>query len=572
MNTTPSSQIKKADELVVHPPPDPWLIRPFKRIPKQVWTFLLVGFFLLINILVAREIQNPQIFKLKANQNKITISVQPANTILDGDTPYQLWMTADQPVAFMNIALSFDPNIIRLTENIKLANASLLKLVKATTLDEANKTGKIILTTGFEPPVFGNIQGSYYEWYRQYGSETHHTGVDFGVPCGTIVKASADGTVVLAKDQWGFFGGSSVFIDHGPSVGDEHVYTFYTHLSSLAVVPGQQVKKGDVLGFVGYAGTGCHLHWGISNKPPELFINDEEHAQDQPDHLGWINPENPPKGTYEIAELHFAPNTQNQEKTTHISFTIPDLQITGLDNFPFGAVLKQATILVNPIPTPLPISLMPTPTLQESSSSAQEIASSFSTVPEPSATPTPSCAPVNGTIQYTPWTPCSKLCGGGVQTRIAECIDASCGGVCPEDAVVTQVCNEQDCQTTITIVAAGTSCEGVYPTMQLLIDNEVVSTWNNVQGNPYLRQFSHYVYQTDRSVMPNQIRVQFVNDCHKSLLEDRNLRVDKIMINSVSYETEDIDTYSTGTLDSQGGCKPGIRESEWLHCTGYFQY
>lgn len=551
------------------PKPSPWFLRPFTQIPKYGWITILVGLLLIFTIFMIREIQHPQIFKLKAHENTLTLSIHPASTTLDNDRAYQIWMRTEQPVAFLNFTVTFDPRLVMLVKDIQLANASFLKLTKVTPASQANATGELTITSGFTPPVYGDVQGSYYEWYRQYGSETHHTGIDFGCPCGTIVKASADGTIILATDQWGEYGGSSVFIDHGLSVGDEHVYTFYTHLSSFTVENGQEVKKGDVIGFVGFAGTGCHLHWGISNKPPEEFLFDEEHAQDQPDHRGWINPENPPRGTFQIAELHMRSKTFEQGVMTNLSFAIPGMQIIGMDGFPFGAVLKQAAVVVNPTPTPTPTPLItPSQTTEPIQPNIETMEKVMSSFPAPST----DCAPVNGTIQYSPWTPCSKTCGGGVQTRIATCVNASCGGTCTEEPVIIQPCNQQDCQTTITIVAAGSPCQGAYPTMKLLIDNEVVATWHEVKGNPWLRQFSHYVYQTDRSISPKQIRVQFVNDCHKSFLEDRNLRVDKIMINGVSYETEDRETYSTGTQNSQGECKSGSPESEWLHCSGYFQY
>jgi murein DD-endopeptidase MepM/ murein hydrolase activator NlpD len=85
-----------------------------------------------------------------------------------------------------------------------------------------------------------------------------HTGEDYRASAGTPVLAAAPGTVALAEEH--FFGGKSVFLDHG-----DGLFSMYLHLSELAVEPGQQVRPGQEIGRVGSTGrvSGPHLHFGL---------------------------------------------------------------------------------------------------------------------------------------------------------------------------------------------------------------------------------------------------------------------------------------------------------------------
>ncbi|HEY6796777.1 MAG TPA: peptidoglycan DD-metalloendopeptidase family protein [Kineosporiaceae bacterium] len=86
-----------------------------------------------------------------------------------------------------------------------------------------------------------------------------HTGVDFGVPCGTPVRAAADGDIVSAGPAGGY--GNRVVIDHG-EVGGGDLATTYNHLSSI-LVRGGSVRRGQLIAYSGTTGlsTGCHLHF-----------------------------------------------------------------------------------------------------------------------------------------------------------------------------------------------------------------------------------------------------------------------------------------------------------------------
>jgi murein DD-endopeptidase MepM/ murein hydrolase activator NlpD len=96
------------------------------------------------------------------------------------------------------------------------------------------------------------------------GERGTHNAVDISSALGQPVKAPADGIVV--KAEWANGYGNVIYISHGYGYS-----TRYGHLQSFAVRPGQRLKRGDVVGYVGSTGrsTGPHLHYEVrlNNNP-----------------------------------------------------------------------------------------------------------------------------------------------------------------------------------------------------------------------------------------------------------------------------------------------------------------
>ena len=90
------------------------------------------------------------------------------------------------------------------------------------------------------------------------GTGEFHKGIDIGSPNGTPVHAPAAGRVLKAGLGTGY--GNEIEIDHGNGI-----VTVYGHLQGFNVAAGQQVVKGEVIGFVGHTGrvTGPHLHYEV---------------------------------------------------------------------------------------------------------------------------------------------------------------------------------------------------------------------------------------------------------------------------------------------------------------------
>jgi murein DD-endopeptidase MepM/ murein hydrolase activator NlpD len=108
-------------------------------------------------------------------------------------------------------------------------------------------------------PLEGRIGSSFGERQDPINGEgAFHSGIDIDAPVGTPVRAAADGNVTEAAMANGY--GRQVRIDHG-----HDVVTVYAHLSAIAVVPGQHVSRGQVIGNVGESGrvTGPNLHYEV---------------------------------------------------------------------------------------------------------------------------------------------------------------------------------------------------------------------------------------------------------------------------------------------------------------------
>jgi murein DD-endopeptidase MepM/ murein hydrolase activator NlpD len=108
-------------------------------------------------------------------------------------------------------------------------------------------------------PVNGRLLSRFGEREDPFSGEgALHAGVDISASMGTPVHAAADGIVARAEFSHGY--GRLVIIDHGNGM-----QTWYAHLSRFDVVPGQEIRRGEVLGYSGASGrvTSPHLHFEV---------------------------------------------------------------------------------------------------------------------------------------------------------------------------------------------------------------------------------------------------------------------------------------------------------------------
>jgi murein DD-endopeptidase MepM/ murein hydrolase activator NlpD len=108
-------------------------------------------------------------------------------------------------------------------------------------------------------PLDGRVTSSFGERQDPINGEgAFHSGIDISAAYGSPVRATADAEVASAEMANGY--GREIVLNHG-----HDVETVYGHLSAIAVIQGQHVSRGQVIGYVGQSGraTGPHLHYEV---------------------------------------------------------------------------------------------------------------------------------------------------------------------------------------------------------------------------------------------------------------------------------------------------------------------
>ena len=112
---------------------------------------------------------------------------------------------------------------------------------------------------GMRMPVSGRVTSSFGSRFHPIlGYQRFHAGLDLAATYGSPITAAADGRVVSAGWHGGY--GRLVAVMHGGGIE-----TLYGHMSQIAARPGEMVRQGQVIGYVGSSGlsTGPHLQYEV---------------------------------------------------------------------------------------------------------------------------------------------------------------------------------------------------------------------------------------------------------------------------------------------------------------------
>jgi murein DD-endopeptidase MepM/ murein hydrolase activator NlpD len=180
--------------------------------------------------------------------------------------------------------LNFDNGALIMESTKKLDKISKQLYIQSKSFDEVFKLAKSKEIMLQSIPAIQPIENkklkhmaSGYGWRMHpiYKIQHFHSGMDFSAPTGTPIYSTGNGTVTRADaGERGY--GLHVVVNHGYGY-----QTLYGHMSRLSVRPGQKIKRGDIIGYVGSTGTSTapHLHYEViksGNKvnPISYYYND----------------------------------------------------------------------------------------------------------------------------------------------------------------------------------------------------------------------------------------------------------------------------------------------------------
>ena len=158
------------------------------------------------------------------------------------------------PLHRQELARKMQDFLSRLSESVRLEEVRQQDLLRALreNRDALASMPSIWPVVGFISSSFGGRSSPF------GGGGQFHKGLDISNRMGTPVLAPAQGAVILAARDGAY--GNSVEINHGGGI-----VTKYGHMQRWAVQPGQWVKRGEIIGYIGMSGrtTGPHLHYEV---------------------------------------------------------------------------------------------------------------------------------------------------------------------------------------------------------------------------------------------------------------------------------------------------------------------
>ncbi len=220
-----------------------------------------------------------QMRELEKRDNNVYRSIFEANPIPDSarakELENQKEIATIEGMANNELLSSIITTLNSLTSRVKAQNNSYSEidgLIK-------NKEQLLSHTPAIQPVSNKDLSriasGFGYRIDPVYKTVKMHAGLDFAAPQGTPIYATADGTVAVSGNTGNGYG-NHVVIRHG--YGYE---TLYGHMVKVKSRPGQAVKRGEIIGWVGSTGksTGPHCHYEVhknNNKidPVYFFYND----------------------------------------------------------------------------------------------------------------------------------------------------------------------------------------------------------------------------------------------------------------------------------------------------------
>ncbi len=136
-------------------------IGDFYRKHTADFKYLLLALPIIATFFIFKEVQKQQSLKSRASVHQASLYFQVPSWSIPPGSSFDVWADTDSQTSFVDTEISFDPNIIELTDEIT-TYPSLGRVIKVTSMNDANSTGKISIVLGLNPsqstPPSGTFQ------------------------------------------------------------------------------------------------------------------------------------------------------------------------------------------------------------------------------------------------------------------------------------------------------------------------------------------------------------------------------------------------------------------------------
>jgi hypothetical protein len=217
--------------------------------------------------------------QLEERDNDIYRTIFEANPIPDSMRAKDLAQKKEMEMVASMTNYELENSIVHSLRNLENRIGAQEKSYVEITGFIKNKEQLLACTPAIQPVSNSDLKrlasGFGYRIDPVYKTVKMHAGLDFAAPQGTPIYATANGVVKTAGNLGNGYG-NHVVLNHG--YGYE---TLYGHMYKVKVKPGERIKRGEIIGWVGSTGksTGPHCHYEVHKNgrhldPVYFFYND----------------------------------------------------------------------------------------------------------------------------------------------------------------------------------------------------------------------------------------------------------------------------------------------------------
>ena len=217
--------------------------------------------------------------QLEERDNDIYRTIFEANPIPDSTRAKDIAQQKEMEMVASMTNYELENSIVHSLHNLENRIVNQEKSYVEITGFIKNKEQLLACTPAIQPVSNSDLKrlasGFGYRIDPVYKTVKFHAGLDFAAPQGTPIYATANGAVKTAGNLGNGYG-NHVVLNHG--YGYE---TLYGHMYKVKVKPGERIKRGEIIGWVGSTGksTGPHCHYEVHKNgrhldPVYFFYND----------------------------------------------------------------------------------------------------------------------------------------------------------------------------------------------------------------------------------------------------------------------------------------------------------